>query len=306
MKKTGIDRLLDDHEKRLKQLEDGLPFHPDPPSGRGRGSRAWTWITNHKATSIALPIILCVVGIYGKYYLDHKDDGTVAIADKEISKNVTPLLSDLDRKVTETQTTLKTLQPFIEDLVRREMDGAAASPSAELRKRLPRIRDVVSVARVEGIAVDQRVVVRLATTLFEVASTSKSDGSKLAWNVANQVLGYYSSLIKIEKSGYVMRAQDKNDECMSAGGATGISMRDATFEHCTQHLDSLFGPTAKERGLFFQGNVFRDVRVIYSGGPLDLNEVYFVNCTFEMEPGPRSKTLGETLLASAPVTLQLH
>jgi hypothetical protein len=255
MKRTGIDRLLDEDEKRLKNLEGGLPFHPSPAvSGQGWWSRAWTWITNHKvaSASFALSIILCFVGIYGKYYLDHKDDGTIAIADKEISKNVTPVLNDLDRKVTETQTTLKTLQPFIEDLVRREMDGAAALPRAELQKKLPIIRDVVSVARVQSVAVDQKVVARLGDNLFEAASASKSDGSKLAWEVASQVLGYYSSLIETEKSGFVLRAQDKNQECISTEIATHVVMRDAIFEHCTQHLDPLFGPTAERRLCFFR------------------------------------------------------
>jgi hypothetical protein len=171
MKRTGIDRLLGEHEKRLKQLESDLPFHPSPAaSGQGRLSRAWTWITKHKATSILLSVFLTLASIFGsgyfKNYLDHKDDSTVTIADKETSKNVTPLLNDLDRKVTETQTTLKTLQPFIEDLVRREMDGASALPRAELQKKLPRIRDVVSVARVQRVAVDQRVVARLGNNLF--------------------------------------------------------------------------------------------------------------------------------------------
>jgi len=41
---------------------------------------------NHKGTSLILAIILCCVGIYGKYWLDHKDDSFNAAVDGRIDK----------------------------------------------------------------------------------------------------------------------------------------------------------------------------------------------------------------------------
>ena len=77
------------------------------------------------------------------------------------------------------------------------------------------------------------------------------------------------------------------------------------YTHCTQHLDPLLGPVAVKNSLIFNGVIFKDVRVIYSGGPLKLDGVYFVDCTFELQPSDKSKVLAETLLASNAVTLHL-
>jgi len=53
------------------------------------------------------------------------------------------------------------------------------------------------------------------------------------------------------------------------------------------------------RNVFFDG-----VEVHYSGAPLILENVTFINCTFVMDNNTNGRTLGKRLLASASVTFQ--
>jgi hypothetical protein len=67
---------------------------------------------------------------------------------------------------------------------------------------------------------------------------------------------------------------------------------------CKQHLDSLFGPEAARHHLIFSSIVFENARIICNRGPLKLDGVYFINCTFELQNNEPSKKLVETLLAA--------
>ena len=49
---------------------------------------------------------------------------------------------------------------------------------------------------------------------------------------------------------------------------------------------------------------FEDVEVHYSGSPIILTNVTFINCTFVMDNGTNARALGLTLLASAKITFR--
>jgi len=111
------------------------------------------------------------------------------------------------------------------------------------------------------------------------------------------VLGYYSSVATVDLSKFAINhVLNKNAECITVDGAKAWIFIGQGFEHCTQHLDSMLGAKAVANGVLFKDLAFIDVRVIYSGGPLRLDNVYFVNCTFELKPGQPSQTLARTLL----------
>ena len=58
-------------------------------------------------------------------------------------------------------------------------------------------------------------------------------------------------------------------------------------------------------GMRMKNVIVRNATVEYSGGALDLENVYFVNCKLEIHLSPAGKRLGEELLASAAVTFKL-
>jgi hypothetical protein len=55
-------------------------------------------------------------------------------------------------------------------------------------------------------------------------------------------------------------------------------------------------------GMYMKNVVVRNSVVVYHGGPLRLENVYFVNCTFQLDSTKRTKAFGTTLLASAEVS----
>ena len=60
----------------------------------------------------------------------------------------------------------------------------------------------------------------------------------------------------------------------------------------TLHLD----------GYRLKNIIFRGVKIEYKGGPIEMENVYFVNCTFDFRPTPEAQQLSKAVLASAAVT----
>ncbi len=47
--------------------------------------------------------------------------------------------------------------------------------------------------------------------------------------------------------------------------------------------------------------IFSNVRIIYNGGALDMDDVYFVNCTFEVQRAPQGFKLADSILSHVAV-----
>jgi hypothetical protein len=52
--------------------------------------------------------------------------------------------------------------------------------------------------------------------------------------------------------------------------------------------------------------VFRDVKVVYSGAPVVMDNIYLVNCTFEMSQTPNSQALSTRLIEGSPITFSVQ
>jgi len=48
--------------------------------------------------------------------------------------------------------------------------------------------------------------------------------------------------------------------------------------------------------------IFKDIKIIYEGGRVKMENVYFVNCTFEVSRRPNGQNFASSVLASAPAT----
>ena len=73
--------------------------------------------------------------------------------------------------------------------------------------------------------------------------------------------------------------------------------------------DSVYGPisllltgnTAQLDGLYMRHVIFDHVEIHYSGSPVILEDVRFVNCTFVFDNVDHARLLGEQILAEATV-----
>jgi hypothetical protein len=55
-------------------------------------------------------------------------------------------------------------------------------------------------------------------------------------------------------------------------------------------------------GLHLKNVIVRNTRVAYHGGPVSLQNVYFVNCTFDFPSVPQTRNLASTILAAPNIT----
>ena len=63
-----------------------------------------------------------------------------------------------------------------------------------------------------------------------------------------------------------------------------------------------YGGTAILDGMQLQNVVFRGVHIVYRGGPVKMNNVFFLNCTFEMKPDTNTLKLASAALTPGPAT----
>ena len=271
-----------------------------------KGNSVATWI------AIAVTFALGVFGTGSTWYFRSQDksaatsdehvgvliDGKLNPVVSTINTNITQKLAPITSDISDLKTGIAEIKGQIKQL---NLD-LSRSTKLQLNKLNLQIKDAESA----GIKADPGTLTRLGEDLLDVAYSDKSNHN-LAWEVLNRTLHYRSTAVPISLANrVVLAAQDRNIECMSvAPNAELWIFEGIAFAHCTQHLDQLVGPQAVKNGLVFDNVVFKDVRIIYSGGPLKLDKVYFLNCTFELEPGDKSKILATTLLASNVVSLHL-
>jgi hypothetical protein len=53
-------------------------------------------------------------------------------------------------------------------------------------------------------------------------------------------------------------------------------------------------------GMQLRNVVFQEVHIVYSGGPLKMTNVFFLNCTFEMKPDTNTLKLASAALTPGP------
>jgi hypothetical protein len=143
----------------------------------------------------------------------------------------------------------------------------------------------------------------LAQKSLELTKTEDRNLSQAAWQITNAMLSSYSATFpmpsldetKLVHLSYV----DPKTECLVTKGARNTGVRDFLFTNCTLHLDDLFGPDAIARQLSISNTIFKNVTVVYSGGPLLMRGIYFENCTFQLEPSKGSEAIAKQLLAQS-------
>ncbi len=193
---------LNEIEPRIKRIEEALriaPQKPRSPFSQIR-SHVWHWIVAHKSWVIPITAILVSIGgWFGsglfKYWLDHKDDPFNRAVDERIDgalkapSGVLAKLSDIEKKVDKTNTTLETLQPFIHDVISHQFENVSKLSPQTLGERLPSVGDLLAAARNQDVKIDPRTTENLKRKLFHVPNDAPS-----YWSVAAELISYHSEL----------------------------------------------------------------------------------------------------------------
>jgi hypothetical protein len=286
-------------EERLNGLETALPVQPPKPSERWI-RRAWTWIINHKGTSVFLALFSIFGGGYFKYYLDHKNDDFNRNVNDLIDKKLTAVsrqMEQMSRDLTKVETTLDTLRPFIEDLVRKEMGripysinttiGALSSAKTESPKQLAyRFKEakfiVTTALEKKDIATNPHALEIRKRNLQDILHTVflpesvKEDGTSLLIR-----LDAYQTF-----SENILSGHSKNGMSNTTLNGRGVAI--SAIGGDPEGLSRFVAFRLKLTG--FKGQdiayvkwvepEFENDQITYNGGPLYLDRARFINCLF--------------------------
>src|SRR5437879_7681547 len=157
---------LDDLTQRLGSLEtrtSAAQSHLESQAP-ARGIK-WLWHFMLRNQGLAVLTLLITIAVpWYLYHLGHESEDFNYRVGARIDEKLKPAngkLDELGKAVTRIDSTLSALQPFIQDLVIRQMDKAAALPESEFRNNLSEVEHTISIARERNIKSDSKTVHKL-------------------------------------------------------------------------------------------------------------------------------------------------
>jgi hypothetical protein len=312
-------------DKRIDALRDEIHAITKPESWL---VRAYRFAINHKAFSAVLAIILCLAGIFGggyfRWWLDHRQDGFNSAVDGRIRAvlvepgGVQPTLSDIEKKVDKANTTLDTLQPFIQDVIKHQFESVSKLSTQTLIERIPSVRTLLAAAKDEGVHIDPRIIADTGGKYVEASGRNHA-----AWGAALGFLNYKSFLNSLSTSIPMLTGKGNYDVYFNlpwdnrwprpqvASSFAAVPRQLAAqsdfigkdFNEGKPTGPALLvvsGGSAILDGLQLRHVVFRNTHILYSGGPLRMTDVYFVDCVFEMPTAKNTQGLAVAALDASP------
>jgi hypothetical protein len=311
---------LNELEPRLEAVEQALGTRPPQPKVHW-AKRFWNTVLAHPGTSTLTTIIVVVGGLACTQLKSCFTDAVQHQMDARLKEpgGVLEKLDKLQTTTDKTNTTLETLQPFIQDLVRRQFDTAAKLSPQELGPRLPAVKNLIVAASSQRVAVAPGAADDLTKNLIRVNQDLPN-----YWPVAAELVSYRSHLnggwqgnrlpdctVHDLKMHVIDRKPSDDDP-----DADIVTHGPINLQHCAIVLDSPDGEAVLSHGVSFGELILTDCQVFYGGGPITLTAVRssdrypaklwgpisFVNCIFTFQfpnqPPLPGRNLTNTLLAS--------
>jgi hypothetical protein len=289
-----------------------------------RASTATTKEKWGKETLIAAGILLLAVitlpFIIVGFLEPHLHNDLKSDVKNEVTDQLKEPLQDLHKMATdiaEIKGKLEVLDPLIQKLTAQRIDEAAKLNSKELTARLPELKHLAMIAKKENVTIKPETVENVGRKLVE---TGRND----AWDAALDFLSYKSFLnASLSLSVTGVQGQEmlytEYTSLTPTGAAppkfsvAGIVPKEQAAEFTLigkpdlnesrpkgNSLILLDGGALTLDGTRLKNVVFRNVYIVYDGGPLIMNDVYFINCTFQMKRNTNEQKLLLTALSPSP------
>jgi hypothetical protein len=333
---------LDEHDVRIAKVETALGIQPPPP-GKSFLRKKYEWVISHKLTTFVWSLVL----VFGAYYLNHKDDNFNKAVDDRITAHlektggVNDSLKGIQTSLTELDTTIKTLQPFIQDLIRHQFENASKLPPSALQERLPSVQHLLLAAQSQQVRIDPTILTSVSERLAGIHS-----GTLEFWQVAAMMINYKSFNASSEatislRSAKLPDCTEHDPTPMTLLGQSPdrrtLTLNPARYENCRLVLDSLQVQDKINSLLLTLAPVirFEHCLVVYRGAPVKLivgfknynvaistenvvlatgpvsenNTLFFQDCLFDFEfahtPPDKGQEITERLLADNNAILTL-
>lgn len=255
------------------------------------------------------------IGLLVERKIDTKLQAAIEKSDGKL-QTITDKLSALGERVAKIEGKLDGLR--IQRLAMQPKIGANGKQASEILKA----------AKKDGTKLDPELITDVGKE-FISAGVSSSDTH--VWNAALAFLDYRSFLnssfapatdkfAPVDKTNPTwsfalnFRHLTRDYETHMRTGSAVPAEKAAVLEHIGRPLNvgkkvgSEFLLIADLSGGFIldgyrlKNVIFKDSKIIYEGGPVEMENVYFVNCTFEVSKRPNGKNFANTVLASTPAT----
>ena len=285
---------------------------------------------NNRLSWLALATTVVLSGL-GWAYLHFSDYFELRV-DKQIGSKIQQPLEKIDTKIQTTNDKLDTLGQRVAK-IEGKLDGLKIQSLAMQPKKGVNARqasEILNAAKKDGTKLDQELIT-VAGKEFISAGISSSDPH--VWNAALSFLNYHTTENTVRAATTdELTPADKNKRHqwqgifpMNSGKANVIfshgkavpADKAAVFELIGTHLNSgetvgsefilLGGSTGfpggwKLDGFRMKNVIFKDTEITYEGGPVEMQNVHFVNCTFNVSKRPNGLNFANSVLVSAPAT----
>jgi hypothetical protein len=267
------------------------------------------------ATAIALPIML-VSWIEPHLQNDLKSDVKNEVTDQ--LREPLKQIGEIARDVSEIKGKLEVLDPLIRDLTIKRIGEAGNLTSKELNARLPDLKHLATLAKTEKLQIAPQAIEKVGNKLAGI-------GNEDAWKTALDFLNYKSFLnasLSLPLSPTVM-GSGKITTSYTVNWPVGtaqprFSVIGAVPPEQAAHLIVI--GTSDPNASLSLGNdwiladggnlildnmqlkkvIFRNVHILYGGGPLIMQNAYFINCTFDVRQQSNGQRLVMAVLDPSP------
>jgi hypothetical protein len=266
-----------------------------------------------------------------KYYLDHRYDFIDAMITQNLSAK-----GGIKETLARIDTTLATLQPFIQDVIHHQFESASNLPSAALGQRLPALKNLLSVAKNQEVKIDPQIVNKMSEKLASIPARPLD-----YWQTVANLVSYRSfNTVSWSPQATLPKCTDSAPETtpivanfMTEGKPSQLTTKLGTYRSCRITLDSPEDGTHLNSLLLggIASITFYRCLVVYRGGPIKLilawdhrvvasaekvgtltasgNTLSFVDCLFDFSiqelPTPQTQQLTELLLSQNSPTINL-
>jgi len=256
-------------------------WYPVSRNNRAKKTRVKAILTDDIAiprwlTLILIGVVITGIGWFANWYLTSY---VPALITKEVSSQLAPFSDRLLRL--ETGSLLENLRKL-------------TAPNEDLLKTLPKVRGLLRSAKDRGTITSPQAISEIATDLLNRTS-GDPNLQPVAWDTMMQFIEYRSFLNAVLYPSAHSKYPGQSADVFIPENAGPIEFQRAHFQNATVRLD---------RGIF-KDCLFENVTVIYKGGSVELKNVQFENCRFEIDLSPKAKTLTQELVASTTPSITI-
>jgi hypothetical protein len=315
--------------RALHKLEEDLGKLEKIIAKKSIWDKTWSWFWKERNWSIAvLVVIIGAVGT-GTYRLTNQlIDSHVRSATDPIQKSVDKIngmplqnIGQMSEDIATIKGTLNAWAPLITSQVFKKN---IALPQKDFEKALPELKAAAQLATKTKTSVSDSDLSAVGRRTLNLVKSGASE-SDLAWETVNTLLQYRSTLNSLPPSIDVENATLASGILLTfyavktkVGGSspvmsvTGNVPRDQAAvlgkigENLNKKVDIgnafviLTGGTIQLDGTQFKNIILIGTQEEYDGGPVILQNVYFLNCTFEINRTANSQHLVAHLIEPSP------